>query len=235
MGTGRESAWLGGSMQGAARSKPKGSLGKGFLCVLGLMATFLMACAAPTTAPGTVAFEPYRSPDQSFTVSVPQGWARTEDGHPYGDLTQISGVRLTGPGNAAGVPITISVLHYSGEHLFKTPEEFIHHEQNSIIRIDPDRQDFLRSCRVAGRWGRTFQIKTFELVYERPFLAPPLHEGVVYELVPPHKQIKMRDRYVVLPARTGYFVLKYRAPQDIMNEYISLFDGMIESFHPLLP
>ena len=210
---------------------------RGIMPFLSLMAAFLLACVAPATPtkPNSGEGDNYNCADNSFTVIVPKDWKKTESGHPYGDLTQISGVRLTGPINPDDVPATISVLHYSGKHIFKTPDEFIHNELNSIVRIDYDRNAPISAIKIAGRPGKIFKIKTFELVYFPQPKMPPMPEGVVYELVPPHKQVDMMEQYIVVPASQGYFVLRYRSPVKLVPEYQRIFEKVVESFRPLLP
>lgn len=221
-------------MRGAACISSKGTPRRGIRLLCGLLATFLLACAAPGTATGSLEREPYRCLDQSFTVSIPRGWTRVENGHPYGDLTTISGVRLMGPVALENGPVTISVLHYSGEHLFRTPEEFIQNELNSIVRIDHEREATLTERRTARWSGRMFYTKTFELVYLPQLDPQPLPEGVVVELAPPNKQIDMMNQYIVIAAHKGFFVLKLSTPDGLTKEYQSLFDDITESFRPLL-
>ncbi len=221
-------------MLGAACISSKGTHRRGSRLLWGLLSTLLLACAAPTRATGPLEREPYRSPDQSFVVNVPRGWKKLESGHPYGDLTTISGVRLVGPVAPGSVPVTISVLHYSGEHLFRTPEEFIHNELNSIVRIDDEHAAPLTERRTARWSGRTFYTKTFELVFLPQLNPQPLPEGVVVELAPPHKRIDMMNQYIVIAAREGFFVLKLSAPEGLMKINQSLFDDITESFQPLL-
>ena len=211
---------------------------KGIPLALGLLALPPGPGAAVTVA--AVACIPgertsYTSPDHSFTILVPRDWEKSETGHPYGDLTRITGVRLTGPSGPEGVPDLISVLHYSGEHLFRTPEQFIQAQLNSMGRIDYDREAPVTSIKTAGRSAKTFRIKTFQLVYLPWPEPPPMNDGVVYELSPPHRQVDLLDQYIVLPASQGYFVLRYRAPETRYKEDQVLFEGVVGSFQPLIP
>jgi hypothetical protein len=209
----------------------------GVLLSLSLLVASSMACVAkaPVTEPQARTTENYTSPDHSFTLVLPDDWKQEEKRHPYGDLTTISGVRLTGPMGPDGVPVTISVLHYSGERLFKTPDEFIRHKLNSIGRIDYDRKALLTDIKIAKRPGKAFQIKTFELVYLPQPPMGPMQEGVRYELAPPHNQVDMLEQYCVIPASKGYFVLSYRASEKTVEEYQGTFDKVVGSFHPMLP
>ena len=210
---------------------------RGIRLFLSLMAAFLMACttAAPTAKPIAGKGANYTCPDNSFTAIVPKDWEMAEREHPYGDLTKISGVRLISPVTPEGAPVTISILHYSGEHLFRTPDEFIHDKLNSIARIDFDREAPITEIKIGGRQGKTFQIKSFDLIYLHQLGNPPMQEGVVYEIVPPHKQIDMLEQWIIIPASKGYFVMGYRSPVKLVEEFQGVFETVVGSFHPLLP
>lgn len=206
-----------------------------FRIVLWSAVSLVCVAQAPITKPMASTTTNYTATDQSFSISVPKDWKQDEKGHPYGDLTPIFGVRLTGPVGPDEVPITISVLHYSGEHLFKTLDEFIHNKLNSMARIDYDRKPTITATKVAERTAKAFQIKTFKLVYlPRPTL-PPMRDGVVYELSPPHKQIDMLEHYLVVPASKGYFVLGYCAPEKMAEEHRGAFDALVGTFQAHLP
>lgn len=189
----------------------------------------------PVPTPDVSTTETFTASDQSFTFVLPKNWKKNEKGHPYGDLTPIFGVKLSGPMEPNGVPITISVLHYSGERRFTTPDAFIHNKLNSLVRIDYEREALITDTKVAGRPAKAFRIKTFKLVYLPQLAMSPMREGIVYELSPPHKQIDMVERYLVVPASKGYFVLSYCAPERMVEEHRGVFDQVVGSFQPQLP
>jgi hypothetical protein len=43
----------------------------------------------------------------------------------------------------------------------------------------------------------------------------------------------MLERYIVLPAREGYFVLGWRSPERVAGEYQRVFEAVARSFRPL--
>jgi len=209
----------------------------GLALALVLLGAAPMACvtATPGTRPEGRRLGNFTSSDHSFSCEVPEGWERAEGGHPYGDLTPIFGVRLTGPKGPDEVPATITVLHYSAERLFKTPDEFIHGQLNSMARIDPDREVPIAATRVAGRPAKSFQIRTSKLVYLPLLERPPMRDGIVYELAPPHRQVDLLQHYLVVPATKGYFVLGYSAPEKMFEEHKKTFDHVVGSFQPQSP
>ena len=180
-------------------------------------------------------YEKYTSQENYFSVAIPRDWTKKEKDHPYGDLTKISGIRLTGPRNKDGAPITLSVLYYSGERFFTTTEAFIRNKLNSMVRIDYDKETVILDIALAGRPGKKFQIKTFELVYLPMREIPPTVEGRVYEIVPPHIQVNMIQQFIVIPAQKGFYVLNYGVPEDMAEEYKHVFEKVVASFEPHLP
>lgn len=202
-----------------------------------MMMALLMSCATlpPSAAPEAGHVEPYTCPDHSFTVAIPKDWEKTEKGHPYGDLTTIAGVRLTGPKNKDGAAILVSILHYSGDGIFPSDREFIVRALNSLVRTDDDTQTVIAAATIAGMPGKTFRIKTFQLIHLPMKNGPPLRGGIVYELAPPSREVRMIQEYIVLPVKKGFFVLGYGAPEDIAEEYRWVFEKITGSFRPHLP
>ena len=54
----------------------------------------------------------------------------------------------------------------------------------------------------------------------------------MYEIVPPSKKVTIIERYIVIPAGKGFYVLNYHAPEDLAKEYESVFNKIISSFEP---
>jgi len=179
-------------------------------------------------------YERYASQENYFNVGIPKDWKRKEKDHPYGDLTKISGTRLTGPMNKDGASIILTVLYYSGDGIFPNAEAFIRNKLNSMVRIDYDREAAVIDVALAGRTGKKFQIKTFELVYLPMRDRPPAVEGRVYEIVPPHIQVNMIQQFIVIPAQKGFYVLNYGVPEDMAEEYKHVFEKVVASFEPHL-
>lgn len=164
-------------------------------------------------------YEKYTSQGNYFSVAIPRDWKKKEKGHPYGDLTKISGIRLTGPKNKDGASVTISVLYYSGDGIFPTYREFMTTTLNSMVRTDYDRETVITDTTIAGMKAKIFHIRTFELIYLPMENRPPMGDGRVYEIVPPHIQVNMIQEYCVIPAKKGFYVLHYGAPEDVADDY----------------
>lgn len=180
-------------------------------------------------------YEKYTSEGNYFSLVIPKDWEKKEKDHPYGDLTKISGIRLIGPKNKDGVLITLSVLYYGGEGIFPNTDAFIRNRLNSMVRTDYDTYTFITNITTAGRQGKKFRIKTFEIVYLPLRDMPPAVEGRVYEMAPPSKKVSMIQQFIVIPAQKGFYVLNYGAPEDIAEKYRNVFEKVVGSFDPRLP
>ena len=195
----------------------------------------MLFAAAPSAAEVLPAYENYVCEGGYFSASVPKGWSRTEQGHPYGDMTKVYGVKLRGPDDRDGAAATISLLYYSGEKFFTDHRQYITARLNSMVREDHNEKKEMVPVVVAGLKGVTFSMKTFELVSRSSLrIMPPKPDdgSRIYEIVPPSKKVIMAERFIVLPAGKGFSVLHYRAPEDTAEEYRKLFDTVTGSFQP---
>jgi len=185
-------------------------------------------------APKNIAYEKYTSEGNFFVVLIPKGWVREEKdfSHAYtktGD--KIRGIELSGPHNKDDARLTISVLYYEYGQFFKNYERYINLKTGSFTRLAPEKDISITNTAVAGRQAKKFEIEKFELI-PLPFDPPDFKEGIVYEIVPPSKKVTVIERYIVIPAEKGFYVLNYRAPEDIAKKYESVFDKIISSFEP---
>ncbi len=168
-------------------------------------------------------YEKYASQENYFSVAIPRDWERKEKNHPYGDLTKISGIRLTGPKNKDGASVTLSVLYYHGDGIFPTYGKFMITTLNSMVRTDYDRGNVITDTTIAGMEAKAFHIRTFALIYLPMGNQTPLLDGLVYEIVPPYIRVNMIQEYCVIPAKKGFYVLHYDAPEDVADDYRGVF------------
>ena len=211
-----------------------------------ILAVFLNPVAAsekpesPVT-PKNIAYEKYISEDNFFVVLIPKGWVKEEKdfSHAYtktGDKAY--GVELSGPHNKDGARLIISVLYYEYGQFFKSYEKYINLQIGTFTRLTPEKDVYVTNTAVAGRKAEKFEIETYELVllpFERPdlpFDGPDFEEGIRHQIVPPSKKVTVIARYIMIPTEKGFYVLNYRAPEDIAKECESVFDKIISSFEP---
>ncbi len=181
--------------------------------------------------PAKVTFEKFESPEGKFSASVPAGWDRITS-YPYKIDDKVNGIMLQGPENMEGAPMTISVLHYAGTGSIDGPQNYIRMVLSNPTRTDADQEIKFTDFEVAGIKGTTFTFKKFHLVM-LPFDAPPMKEGVMYEMAPPTRKVNMTVRYVVIRAKKGepaFYSFSYEAPDDMYGDFSPVFDTVVNSF-----
>ncbi len=195
----------------------------------GCSVTFLSAASAGHDAdPARIVFERFESPEGRFSVSVPSAWKRI-DSYPYKIDDTVHGVMLEGPENAEGAPMTIAVLHYAGTGSIQGAGHYIKKVLSSPTRVDADQETKFSDVMLAGRKGTEFTLKKFHLVI-LPFHAPPMEDGVVYEINPPTRKVNMVVRHLVVPAGPGFHALWFEVPEDQCDRFSAVFDTVVRSF-----
>jgi len=190
---------------------------------------------SPVT-PKNIVYEKYISEGNSFVVLIPKGWGKEEKDFSYaytktGD--KVRGVELSGPHNKDDARLTISVLYYEYGQFFKSYERYINLKTATFTCLAPEKDVYITNTAVAGREAKKFEIETFELIL-LPFDPPDFKEGIIYEIVPPSKKVTVIERYIVIPAEKGFYVLSYRASPDIVKNIEGIFEKVLNSFEPLI-
>lgn len=183
-----------------------------------------------------IVYEKYISEGNFFTVLIPIGWAKEEKNfsHAYtktGD--KVCGVELAWPHNKNDARLTISVLYYEYGQFFKSYERYINLKTGTFTRLAPEKDVHITNTAVAGRETKKFEIEKFELI-PLPFNPPDFKEGIVYEIVPPSKKVTVIERYIVIPAEKGFYVLNYTASPDIVKSIEGIFEKVLNSFKLLI-
>jgi len=186
--------------------------------------------------PESIVYEKYISEGNFFAVLIPKGWSREEKNFSRaytktGDKAY--GVELSWPHNKDDARLTISVLYYEYGQFFKSYERYINLKTGTFTRVAPEKDVHITDTLVAGREAKKFEIEKFELV-PLPFNPPDFKEGIVYEIVPPSKKVTVIERYIVIPAEKGFYVLNYRAAPDIVKSIEGIFEKVLNSFEPLI-
>lgn len=157
-----------------------------------------------------------------FTVTLPAGWEKRDSpfGLPAGEK-KVYGVEVFGPAGAEGIVCRLSVHYYApGNLLYKTMEKYIkRHAQPALgANIDGKQYGKVKNGEVAGHGARLF-------------------ERITYEYTPSEaidqKKVAVYEHFAVVPAKAGFYVLKYYAPKNIARANIKAFEAVLGSFVPL--
>lgn len=175
--------------------------------------------------------ELYEAKDKLFSVLLPSSWNRSESGFDY-DFRDgnITGVKLVGPKNNVGAEVKISIVYYEYSRSMSNYSDYVALVQNTPTREDFPKKELYKKMVVGGKKAFSFQIKTFDLIFEQSFNRPP-DTGADYKFVPPHTKVSMVEKYIIIPAKHGFFALHYDAPQDMRKECDPIFGKIADSMH----
>jgi len=168
-------------------------------------------------------FKEYVSEGGYFKVALPSAWGKSDGSFGLSaEEKKVYGVDVLGPISNDGIASMIAVHYYApGNLLHETMEGFINIHAQPALGVNLDGREYgpVRVELVAGRSAKVFERK-------------------VYEYIPPDafkpKKIAIYERFVVMPAHKGFYVVRYSAPEDIAEKYKPVFEKVISSFEPLI-
>ena len=183
----------------------------------GLLA--LCLCSAPACAgedPGLY------TQDGCFTIYRPSGWTMSAAASALSDKEKkVFGAEFTGPASADG-QAKISVMYYApGNLLHKTPERFISLHSRPPFGVNADKKVYgpVKDGLAGGYRAKLFERKVFEYLPAGSMDA---------------KKTAFYDYFAVVPAKQGFYVLRYTAPADIAKVNFKTYEAVLASFRPLV-
>lgn len=179
-------------------------------------------------------FEPY------FACSVPASWGKEEGNPPPGlsqDEKKVYGIILHGPVSGV-VPIRISIYFYArGNLLEDSAESYIRsHAHPFFVLKEGDSYGPVEDADVAGRKARVFERQKNEFVPCSPLEDIDMlsEDSRVYERREMMaRPVPVREKFVVIPAESGFYALCYSAPADQFEEFLPDFEQVTTTFHVL--
>ena len=158
-----------------------------------------------------------------FRINMPLDWHKIDEGFGlYADEKRIYGANLSGPTSKDGIASLISAHYYAPGHvLHETMERFLNIHAQPVLGLNLDGKEYgpVRMEIVAGRPSKVFERKVYEYIPPRSFNP---------------KKIPLYERFVVIPASKGFFVLHYSAPGDISDTSREVFEKVLSAFQPLI-
>ena len=105
--------------------------------------------------------------------------------------------------------------------LFKSAEEFVKIHSRPIpgLGLAGDKYSSVTVTKIAGRAASRFERRKSD------FARPRQVEN---------KPVPVFERYIVLPAREGFYVLNYYCVFSEAKAKLPAFEGVVKSFEPLL-
>jgi len=159
-------------------------------------------------------FEEFTPASKHFTLQVPVEWPREEFNFPrYSRLSENNKYELTlrAPGQESLAYLMVRVSYHWDASA--TPERFLYdllHPRYGSQRTDA------KVLLMTGPETKTLEIKKLRQALQGMSGKP----------------VSAIERYVVIPAHTGFYVLVYDAPEALFKENKWVFDKMVSSFQP---
>ena len=176
-----------------------------------------------------------------FRCDIPPDWSRDE-GTGYGltnEDKKTYGITLTAP-EWGDVPIRISLYYYApGNLMYKSVDHYLNLFAKSALggALEGSSYGEVTPAKIGGRDGMMFERRKQEFVPLHNLLDPsdsPGREGIVYERRREMmaRAVPVQERFLVLPAKSGFYALGYSAPADKFAKYLPVFEQMAHRFFP---
>lgn len=236
----------------------RGWMNKGILLILLLLAFAVLLYAIPLNADEKAAsmtdynFKEYISDGKYFSILIPEGWSKDEaimtrrNMKIFGieismsvDKKDSSPVKITDEPEEIKSPydfhiwlakqkdrippVKITVEYYAKDNvLYKTPKKFIERFSQPDPTLPSRGREYgpVTNTSIAGMKAKQFEREISQFV---PLYAVEQKDIAIYE------------RYIVVPAKEGFYVLTYQCPMKSAKSNIQIFEKVVSSFKPFIP
>ncbi len=192
------------------------------LALITISLTAAAACAGAQSHKARAAgkFAPYSMDGNYFSCLIPADWSLNRD-RDSDEQYKIYEIQLIAP-RSAKTPISIKVSFYAKDNQdFNDYKDFINsNSKNALDETRNAREKYapVRKIKLNGREG--FMLGSERLVYLHPETKSD-------------ESALVKERIYVLPAREGFYVLRYSAPKADYNAFYRAFLKVTESFKGL--
>uniref|UniRef100_A0A831UEE7 Uncharacterized protein n=1 Tax=Geobacter metallireducens TaxID=28232 RepID=A0A831UEE7_GEOME len=168
-----------------------------------------------------------------FSCGIPPGWTRI-DNYGYGlsnEEKKTYGFDLRAP-DSGEFPVSISIFYYAeGNVMYKSVEHYVTIFSCSGREKEGDGNDYckIRPMTVSGREGMVFESHSVRSVPRPPSGPPP--RGVYIRPGLDAKTVLIRQRFVVLLAKQGFYALRYTASKKEFQQFLPVFEKVTQRFY----
>ena len=197
---------------------------------------------APSNQPAAPAHLPPETPDPDgfvpvavgdyFTCDIPPDWSRFDNyGSGFGlsnEEKKTYGFHLKAP-ESGGIPVTIAIFYYAeGNLMYKSVDRYI----RGHAPLEGSSSGGVKPATVAGREGMVFESLRSRI--DPGSLGNAVSDDPRLHIRPGlnAKTISVKERFVVLPAKQGFFALRYTAPEGKFQEFLPVFEKVTQRFYP---
>ncbi|MBF0327587.1 MAG: hypothetical protein HQL10_00340 [Nitrospirae bacterium] len=176
-----------------------------------------------------IEFIKYRSAKGFFSCLIPKKWSRHENPSLNNDLNRIYGTKVFTKNDEGSATISIN-FYAKGNTMYKNYAHFIQTFSKPIKGLSDKDEKYspVKNIIISSLKGKTFERTVFD------------YEGLAYDPTTAsfrsHSTASKRpvfERFVALPAKEGFYVLRLRYPKESTDRYDAVFEKILKSFKPL--
>jgi hypothetical protein len=176
-----------------------------------------------------------------FSCDVPPDWSRVE-GTGFGlsdEEKKTYGITLGAP-ESGEIPVRISLYYYAeGNLMYKSVDHYLNLFAKPALGVALEGSSYneVTPAKVGSRDGMMFERLKQEFVPLHNSLdvpGSPGREGIVYERRREMmaRAVPVKERFMLLPAKAGFYALRYSAPADKFVKYLPVFEQVTKRFYP---
>ena len=176
-----------------------------------------------------------------FSCDIPPDWSRVE-GTGFGlsdEEKKTYGITLGAP-ESVEIPIRISLYYYAeGNLMYKSVDHYLNLFAKPALGAALEGSSYgeVTPAKVGSRDGMMFERLKHEFVplHKRLDLSDsPGREGIVYERRGEMmaRAVPVKERFMLLPAKSGFYALRYSAPADKFAKHLPVFEQLTKRFYP---
>lgn len=176
--------------------------------------------------------------NEYFTCDIPADWSMVDH---WAGLTaeekKIYGVTLQGPWRG-DIPIRISIHYYAEGNLhYRSIDHYLKLFSKPAlgVALEGSSYESVASAILSGRTGKVFERLKNEYVPLHNRLGgpdePESRGNKIFEKVEMMaKAVPVKERFLVLPAKSGFYALRYSAPAESFQEFVQIFGKVTTTF-----
>jgi len=176
-----------------------------------------LAAAGGTARPAARQLKTYTMDNNYFSCGAPEGWSMVRE-KDRDEKYEIYEIEFLAPRSAKS-PATIRVSYYSKDNPdFSGYEDFIESNSQNILgetKSERENYDPVKKIKLNGR--KAFELSRTKMTYLHPESKSEESE-------------QRKDKIYVLPAKAGFYVLKFSAPTAAFVENLPVFEKTAKSF-----
>jgi hypothetical protein len=175
------------------------------------------ACAGAAAKAKAAAYKAYSMDNGYFSCSIPTAWSLSRD-EDKDKQYKIFEIELTAP-KSDKAPASIFVSFYSNDNKdFNGYKDYVDsNSRNALGKTKTARENYEPVKKTALNGRKCFELSSETMQYLHPESKSD-------------ESVQLKEKIYVLPAKDGFYVLRFNAPKALFLEYQAVFEKVAKSF-----